>query len=267
MEIVRPTALLPTSTLWRVVWTAPVMLMLLGCSDTEQDSSDPAQEIIDRVYHEHDSDRLDQSEVSFDFRGARFTARHDQGIYRYERSYVDPSGRKIREVLSNDSLYRAVDGRRQDLSQGQRLSLETTVNSVVYFALLPYFLKDPAVQARLLGPDSVRGEPYHEIEVTFQKEGGGRDWQDRFVYWIHRNQHTMDYLAYYYHTDGGGSRFRDAVNIRRVNGVRFADYLNYTARTDTLGTAVEHYDQLFEKNALEKVSEVRIDNIEVELLE
>lgn len=267
MKIIRSTTLLRTSTLWRWAWLAPVILMLLGCSDAEQESSNSAEEIIDRVYHEHGSDRLDQSVVSFDFRGARFTARHDQGIYRYERSYVDPSGRKIREVLSNDSLYRTVESRRQDLSQSQRLSLETTVNSVVYFALLPYFLKDPAVQARRLGTDSVRGEPYHEIEVTFQKEGGGRDWQDRFVYWIHSDQYTMDYLAYYYHTDGGGSRFREAVNVRRVNGVRFADYLNYTAQTDTLGTAVEDYVQLFENNALEQVSEVRIDNIEVEFLE
>jgi hypothetical protein len=249
-----------------VLWIAAVLLpfLLIGCSTSDETSDSRAREIIQQARQAHGSDRLENAEVTFDFRGARFTVRHDDGLYRYERSHVDSRGRNVREVLSNDSLYREVNGGRQNLSETERLSVETTVNSVVYFALLPYNLSDPAVQPRHLGTAMIRGEPYHEIEVTFRKEGGGRDWEDRFVYWIHRNRHTMDYLAYYFHTDGGGSRFREAVNIRRVNGVRFADYINYTAPSDTLGTVVEQYDRLFENGVLEKVSEIRTNNITVE---
>ncbi len=240
--------------------------VLFGCSESNLSSPERAERVIEHVRETHGSSRLDNSVVSFDFRGARFTVRHEDGLYRYERSYIDSFGRSVSEVLSNDSLYRTVDGTRQDLSQSQRLSVETTVNSVVYFALLPYSLDDPAVQPRYLGTDSIGGEPYHEIEVTFRKEDGGRDWEDRFIYWIHRERNTMDYLAYYYHTSGGGSRFRDALNVRTINGVRFADYVNYTTTVDTLGTAVETYDRLFRKDGLEKVSEVRLNDIEVQLL-
>ena len=75
-------------------------------------------------------------------------------------------------------------------------------------------LGDPAVQPRYLGVDTLQGEPYHEIEVTFRQDGGGRDYEDRFIYWIHPERHTMDYLAYGFHIDDGGARFREATQER-----------------------------------------------------
>lgn len=251
--------------------TTVLLLMtsvMYGCSDNTTSPASRARSIIEQTREQHGSDILERAVVEFDFRGDHYTVRHDGGIFSYERIYTDSMGRRVREVLTNDSLHQVIDGERRQLSANEQLSVETTVNSVVYFALLPYYLNDPAVQPRYLGTSTIQGAPYHEVEVTFTREGGGRDWQDRFVYWIHRDRLTMDYFAYYYHTGGGGSRFREAVNVRSIEGVRFADYINYTVPEDTLGvSSVEQYDKLFEAGSLEKVSEVRLHNIEVRPLE
>ena len=41
------------------------------------------------------------------------------------------------------------------------------------------------------------------MAVTFAQDGGGRDWQDRYVYWLHPSRHTLDYLAYSYRETPG----------------------------------------------------------------
>ena len=236
-------------------------IVLLGCS------SPSAEQIVDRAIEAHGGERFRHAEIRFTFRGDRYTRWRDGGRYRYERRYT-AAGRPVREVLANDTLYRTVGGEKVDLTPSQRASVRTTVNSVVYFAVLPYRLDDPAVQTELLGTTTVEGEPYWEVEVTFQREDGGPDWEDRFVYWIHRDAHTMDYLAYYYYRDGGGHRFRRAVNRREVGGLLLADYLNYTS-AEIEGTAVEAYDSIYENrpDRLELVSEIRMEEVEVEPIE
>jgi len=218
-----------------------------------------ADALIDQAIAAHGMTVLDHAVVEFDFRDAHFTVRRDGGLFRYERQYTDSAGHVIRETLSNDGVARTVDGEPVDLPRERARQIETAVNSVVYFALLPYFLADEAVQPRYLGTATLDGEPYHEIEVTFRQEDGGRDWEDRFVYWIHRNRATMDYLAYEFHVDGGGTRFREAYNVRTVGGVRFADYRNYTS--GQVGTSLEAYDT--RPDDLELISTVDLDTIQV----
>lgn len=147
------------------------------------------------------------------------------------------------------------------LAEHEEKTFSEDVNSVVYFALLPHFLNDPAVQKRYVGKGTIKGEPYHKIEVSFRKEGGGKDYSDVFTYWFHQDKHTMDYLAYRYHRDGNGTRFRAAINQRRINGILFADFHNYKgAESDT---STVDYDQRFELGQLTKVSEIILENIEV----
>jgi hypothetical protein len=235
----------------------PVLCLLLSC----QPSPDP-QAILDRAIAVHGGGVLDHATVVFDFRGKHFTVTREGGLFRYERTYTDTTG-AVHEVLSNDSLYRRVNGQPVPLDSAQTRSVERALNSVVYFALLPYNLGDPAVQKRTLGTAEIDGEPYFELEVTFQPDGGGRDWEDRFIYWIHRQHFTMDYLAYYYHTEETGSRFREAFNVRTVAGVRFSDYRNYTA--DTLGLHnLELYDAVRAAGGLQPLSEILLENIRVQ---
>jgi hypothetical protein len=163
-------------------------------------------------------------------------------------------------------VYRVVDGDTVSLSDEERGSVTTTVNSVSYFALLPHPLGDPAVQARYSGRDTLDGTAYHRVRVTFQQEGGGQDWQDIFMYWFRTDTYAMDYLSYAFglaptDTDTG-TRFREAYNVRRIDGVRFADYMNYTS--DTLSyDRMDQYPDLWSQDALTLVSRVEIDSVKV----
>ncbi len=170
--------------------------------------------------------------------------------------------------MNNDGIYREIDGARVALSEQETYRLATPLNSVPYFALLPFNLNDAAVQKQYLGEAEVDGQPYHKIEVTFQQQGGGSDFEDRFIYWFHKDQHTMDYLAYDFHRDEGGTRFRQAFNTRTVGGLHMADYHNFVS--DSLpgpGTPIERYDEFMETGAVELLSEIILDNVTVRPLD
>ncbi len=249
-------------TLRRVISLACVAALLTLAACTEPPD---AETILARARAFHGSSVLDDAVVTFRFRDARFRIRRRDGRFTYARTYRDSLGRRVREGLTNDSLFRFVEGQPVALSAEERAAVATDVNSVVYFALLPYFLDASAVQARHTGVDTIRGVPYYRVAVTFQQESGGRDWQDRFLYWFDQEDYSMDYLAYAYGLGPGeepGTRFRTAFNARRIGGVRFADYRNYTA--DTLAPSrFAAYPSLWAAGALDSVSTVALDSIRV----
>ncbi|PSQ81558.1 MAG: hypothetical protein BRD46_01915 [Bacteroidetes bacterium QS_8_68_15] len=227
--------------------------------------------MIDSVRAAAGADVLDRgARVAFTFRGERFQLhRRADGSFSYARTTRDSLGRRTRDVLTADTLRRRIDGRPVPLDSAARRRIETAVNSVAYFALLPFPLGDPAVEPRYAGTDTLGGTAYHRIAVTFRQKGGGRDWQDRFVYWFDPRDFSMDYLAYAYGRGRGedyGTRFREAFNARRVGGVRFADYRNYTTRSnDSLPSdRLARYAHLFDADSLRRVSTVALDSVRVE---
>jgi uncharacterized protein DUF6503 len=220
------------------------------------------QTLVDRAIAWQGGEVLNKAEVNFDFRGRHFRITRDDGMFEYERTYVDTSGATFREVLSNSGLIREVNGERVPLEPRVYASVETAVNSVVYFALLPLPLNDPGATKRLLGESVIDGVEYDQLEVTFVPEGGGRDYDDRFVYWFNRETGSLDYMAYFYHTNEGGSRFRKAVAFHELEGVRLADYLNF--RADDLGLeTIEQYGERFDSGSLTLVSEIFLENVTV----
>ena len=232
------------------------LLLFVACH-----SAPSARTVIERAIEVHGGSQLQYARLTFDFRQYSFVVERQGGEYSYQRSYVR-DGRRVIEILSNSGLTRTVDGETVPLSEEEREDLMTPLNSVPYFALLPFNLQDAAVKAAYLGHSTLRGEPYDKIEVTFREEGGGRDFEDRYVYWFHQDRHTMDYLAYTFHTGDGGTRFREAFNVRTIAGVRFADYHNYIS--DSLASpesAIERYDALFEQGAVTLLSEVLTENV------
>ena len=235
-----------------------------GCSAPD-DPPPSAAAVIDSARAAHGASVLDRAVVAFDFRGEAYRLRQAQGRFHYRRAYIDSVGRSVVEGLTNDGLYRAVEGDTVSLSAAEQSAVETTVNSVAYFALLPAPLGDPAVQPTYSGRDTINGVPYHRVQVTFQQEGGGQDWQDVFLYWFRTDTYAMDYLSYAYGQgpdEESGTRFRAAHNVRRPTGVRVADYHNYTA--DTLAAdQMAQYPDLLEKDALEQVSEIEVDSVQV----
>ena len=245
---------------------AAVLLLAGACQSP--DPSPSATAIIDSARTAHGASVLDQAVVTFDFRGDAYRIRQNEGRFHYRRAHTDPLGRSVTEGLTNDGAYRVVEGDTVSLSDSERSAVETTVNSVVYFALLPEPLGDSAVQPTYSGRDTIDGVLYHRVKVTFRQEGGGRDWEDVFMYWFRMDTNAMDYLAYAFGQgpdEEPGTRFREAYNVRRVNGVRMADYRNYTV--DTLSAdQMEEYPDLWARDAVRLVSEIKLDSVQVRIL-
>ncbi len=233
-------------------------LLFLGCN-----TQPTAQSIIDQAIMQHGGPLYDAVEVAFDFRDRHYVLIHHQGEFQYERHFKDSTG-AIKDVLNNQGFKRYLNNIDITDTVKKAAAYTRSVNSVAYFALLPYRLNDPAVQKELIGSTEIKGEPYHKVKVTFKQEGGGEDFEDQFIYWIHQQNNTMDYLAYLYYTDGGGKRFRAPYNQRVINGLRFADYENYKQ----VNTEVDlvKYDSLYQQDQLELLSRIELKNIKVEPL-
>jgi hypothetical protein len=245
------------------LYTLLLTLLCIGACGGEPDP----EAIIRRAIDAHGGDHLDGKRITFDFREYHYTIVLDGGWFQYERERPDSIG-YLHDVLNNDGFYRHFDGRRVELPEERSAAYFSSLNSVAYFMLLPFKLEDRAVRTRYLSATEIRGEPYHEVEVTFAPEGGGRDYQDRFVYWFHRDEHTMDYLAYDYVTDETGTRFREAFNAQTVGGLRFQDYYNYTSEEIVApGDSIERFDALFEADRLDLVSTIEANNLTVESIQ
>ena len=234
---------------------------MIGCAPApdQPDAVDTSTTLINQARTAHGSSVVDSSTIAFDFRGRRYVSQRSGGRYQYERQWTDTTGTHYRDVLTNDGLYREVNGERVPLSAKDSAAYTGSVNSVLYFALLPYYLNDPAVQAKYLGASVIKGEPYEKLKVTFRAEGGGADHEDEYIYWFHRDRHTMDYLAYNYQVNGGGARFREAYNVRTVGGLRIADYRNYKPVPHTMEVAA--FDSLFEAGRMEQLSLIETENV------
>lgn len=246
---------------------AGALLALAACDGgPSEEASAPgkAESIIRQAALAHGGEHADRVKIEFDFREYHYTIILNGGMFQYERERPDSAGH-IRDILTNNGFYREIDGVRTELSEEADSSYASSLNAVSYFMLLPFKLTDEAVQARYLSEEDILGEPYHEIEVTFEREGGGDDYQDRYVYWFHRDRHTMDYFAYDYETDDPGTRFREAYNARTVGGIRFQDYLNFTSETIAApGDPIERMDSLLAIQELDTVSVIEKTNIVVE---
>jgi hypothetical protein len=242
----------------RLAAMVAMVMLLIACSHEE--TVPEAQRIIDRTIEVHGGDRYLNASITFTFRDIDYLARRENGLFSYERRFTGDQG-EIHDVYNNDGFTRSINGKPEPLDEEDAGRYRRSVNSVIYFALLPYALNDPAVRKNYLGREIIGNSDYHKIEVTFEQEGGGLDFEDVFVYWIHPETYNMDYMAYEFFTDGGGIRFREALNSREIGGIRFADYNNYRPESETVGV----YDTgvAFEEGRLEMVSVISLENIQV----
>jgi hypothetical protein len=215
--------------------------------------------VVDKAISEAGGDLYGQSKFKFKFRDV---------VYVLERS---PEGRVMKRIRQTDSgevadvidargFSRYHEGERVSVSDSMASVYSSSINSVHYFAYLPYGLNDAAVNKELLGEKMVKGRQYYKIRVTFDEEGGGEDFEDVFIYWIDAKTFKPKYLAYEFHVNGGGLRFREALNERYINGIRFVDYRNYEGKGEP---DITQLDSLFERGELELLSEIRLEDIQV----
>jgi hypothetical protein len=219
-----------------------------------------AQAIIDKAINTTCHGMCDTADVAFVFRDKEYRSKRNNGDFVFSRTMKDSINTTV-DALSNNGFTRRVQGAIVKVSDSLVGPISGGVNSVHYFAQLPYGLNAPAVIKELFGETHIKEKPYYVIGVTFKQEGGGVDFDDKFVYWIHKETFTVDYLAYSYSTNGGGIRFREAYNPRVLGGIRFVDYNNY--KPEGLTTPLKALAPIFEANKLTLLSKIELENISV----
>lgn len=235
------------------------VLLLLTLTVLYSCTTDPVT-IVDKAIEEAGANNLNGKEISFDFRDKHYRSVRENGRYLLERSFEQDS-LNIRDVLNNEGFSRFVNGTQEQVADSMVTRYSNSVNSVHYFAYLPYGLNDQAVNKEMMGEVNINGKDYYKIKVWFDQQGGGTDFEDVFIYWIGKNDLKVDYLAYEYHTNEGGIRFREAYNRRTVNGIDFVDYRNYKPASKDIELST--IDSLFANDALELLSVIELKDVKV----
>ncbi|WP_417785089.1 DUF6503 family protein [Tenacibaculum sp.] len=219
-----------------------------------------AQEIIDKSIEYSKLNEIENATISFNFRKNSYEATRKNGTFELVRVIKNDSV-NTKDILSNDSFKRFVNDSLVELSEKDKNRYSNSVNSVHYFSVLPLGLNDKAVQKKLLEPVIIKGKEYYKVRVTFTEEGGGEDFDDVFIYWFAKDSFQLDYLAYKYHTNGGGVRFRDVKEEKVVKGIRFVNYNNYKPQDKD----IDFYtiDNLYKEGKLKKLSEIVLEDIQV----
>ncbi|MEA1787347.1 DUF6503 family protein [Arenibacter sp. GZD96] len=235
------------------------ILILTSCREKNKDAF-TAQQIIDKAIEVSGGSRYKTKSIAFDFR---------------DRSYFSqPSGKGkvLQRLLKNDTItlldVKSPDGFQRFINDSLVVvpdsmanKYSNSINSVHYFAYLPYGLNDPAVQKELLGEITINNQPYYKVKISFTEEGGGDDFEDVFLYWFHKETFKPDFLAYEFKVNGGGIRFREAYNERYIDSIRFVDYINYKPTDET---PFIHVDSLYIKKTLEELSKIELKDIVVQ---
>ncbi|RDB06685.1 DUF6503 family protein [Runella aurantiaca] len=222
------------------------LVLCLACNNADKSSNSEerpvdkkAKEIVDKCIKAHGGKNYEAFDLSFDFRKFKVHLKQTGTQFSYERTTTDSLNNVYHDILTNESFVRKRNDTTQVLSQKDEDKYREGINAIAYFVLLPYKLSEPAVILKYVGEISIDNQKYHKIRVTFEQEGGGKDHEDEFCYWINQSTNTLDYLSY----ANGGPRLRKAVKRDTVGGIVFQNYENYEILDKTLPTT--EYDKAF----------------------
>ena len=242
----------------RLLFFASIGWVFFSCVHDPQSA---AQSLIDQSIEAHGQVLLKTHDVVFRFRGKHYKLQRGSNGYVYERSFVQDNDSITDRLYSDGAFDRIVNGQSVVLSDSLSLSYSNSLNSVLYFFQLPYVLNDPAAMKRYKGPAIIQGRPHFVVAVTFEQEGGGTDYEDEFRYWFDAQTLKMNYLAYNYHTNGGGVRFRAANKRKAHKGLWVQDYDNYTPQSPN--TPLDSLPRLWQLGLLQKVSQISQQEVQV----
>lgn len=235
------------------------VLLSIACKETSKEEL-TAQEIVDKSIAASGGVLYNDHGTSFIFRDKEYVSRNENGKRVFERiSRLDSV--TITDVKKDNGFERFMNDSLVAVPDSMAVKYANSINSVHYFVRLPFGLNDAAVNKELLGKESIGGKEYYKIKVTFDQQGGGEDFEDTYLYWFDIESFKPDYLAYDFHVDGGGQRFRKAYNERYVDSIRFVDYENYKPKTKD--SDILEIAKLYDKGELELLSKIEIMDIKV----
>lgn len=235
-----------------------IFFITLGCRNKNSDNI-AVQNIIDKSIEVSGGNLYRTSNISFTFREVGYELDNSTGK-KILRRIINKDSTTILDILEHNNFQRYINGTAVIVADSMATKYSNSINSVHYFAYLPFGLNDKAVNKKLLGETQIGDSQYYKVEVTFDEKGGGEDFDDIYIYWINKETFKPDYLAYEFNVDGGGTRFREAFNERIINGIRFVDYNNYKAATNI---SVYELEELFKTKELELLSTIALEDIEV----
>jgi hypothetical protein len=243
----------------KVVSLLTLVLLIFSCKEQARTTLS-AQEIVDKSILVSGGEQYKTNDIFYKFRDYQYASEWKDGDRILKRIRLTDST-KVVDVKGSRGFNRFVNDSMVPLKDSIANLYANSVNSVHYFAYLPYGLNDPAVNKELLGEVTLRGKDYYKVKVTFDQKGGGKDYEDIYLYWFNKETFKPDYLAYRFYVDGGGIRFRAAYNERYLGGIRFVDYENYEATV----ADDEFYDVdvLYERNQLKLLSKIELEDISV----
>jgi hypothetical protein len=232
--------------------------VLISCKPEEKKLT--AQQVIDKSIVVSGVDKIPNSTLSFNFRDKKYIAQRNKGEFKLRR-ISNMNSFITEDILTNTGFTRLINAHPAEVADSMALKYSESINSVHYFSVLPHGLNDKAVKKKLLEDTTIKGEEYYKIQITFAQEGGGVDFDDVFIYWIGKEDYKIDYLAYTFHVNGGGKRFREVRKEQVVNGIRFVDYNNFKPKDVNIDLST--LDKVFESDELIKASEINLENIEI----
>lgn len=238
-----------------------LVVFAFGCKE-EVKKEITAQEIIDKSIEVCGGELFQNHLVSFDFRDSHYISEM-KGKKETLTRIIKNDTLHLKDVRTSEGLKRFRNDTLITLTDSLANVYANSVNSVHYFSKLPYGLNDPAVRKELIGEIEIKGQQYYKIKVTFEEEGGGEDFDDTYLYWIHKKTFKPDYLGYSFMVNGGGTRFRVAYNERIIEGIRFVDYENLKPNDST--QTIFSADSLYLKGELELLSKIELKNVTVQV--
>lgn len=243
----------------RYIYLVILFAFLISC----QTSQNP-QTVVNLALQHSGLDKMENATASFTFRDIQYQYAMKDGAFSYSRLQHDSSGFEIKDILTNTGLVRMKNDSVITITPEKQTAYSSSINSVIYFAFLPFSLNNEAVIKSYIGQVDILGKSYYKIKITFQEEGGGEDFEDIFFYWFDTEDYSMDYLAYSYNEpEGKGIRFREAFNSRKVEGITIQDYRNYKP-IELKNFQLEKIDEAFVQKNLDLLSVIELEEVTIE---
>ena len=220
-----------------------------------------AQQVVDNAIKVSGGELFEAKKVTFKFRDYQYTSSKSKKGFKLTRSRIQGNDTLL-DIKNGKDFTRSINNSLVPLADSTAQNFANSINSVHYFAKLPYGLNDEAVNKELLADETLFEKEYYKVKVTFNQQNGGEDFEDVYLYWIGKNDFKIDFLAYSFTVNGGGYRFRKAYNERFVKAIRFVDYENYAPINSNIH--LDEIGRLFEAGKLKLLSKIELENVKVE---